>query len=234
MKRPADLIDRLLVLGGKGTGKGPGALNGFAAALRERSRLILDERLRPLEERVASTEKELAWRAGLTEALQAALAASQFEQSTLLAASVEERAWRVEIEAALRAELSTLREDKGRADRELLDSRQQEERTQRALLAEREWRQSEVRAIHEEAQWRAESQRSLEREVAALRDEIASLRREWEAAAGAHDRLFAHHRDVLRQLAESLEGVQGLRPWHVRQARARLAQTVAALRSALP
>jgi chromosome segregation ATPase len=47
----------------------PDGIADFAAGLRDRARLILEDRLRPLQDRIDTLEKENAWRAASIESL---------------------------------------------------------------------------------------------------------------------------------------------------------------------
>jgi len=55
-----DLLDRLLTLADRDNSLSAASLPEFSRGLRERARLVLDERVRPLEQRVADLERELA------------------------------------------------------------------------------------------------------------------------------------------------------------------------------
>ena len=57
-----DALDRLLELArAEGAGSAEGAA-AFAGGLRERARLVLEERVGPLQERIRALEREAAWR----------------------------------------------------------------------------------------------------------------------------------------------------------------------------
>lgn len=57
-----DLLERLLSLADRDSGFSAASLEEFSRGLRERARLVLDERVRPLEGRVAVLEQEVALR----------------------------------------------------------------------------------------------------------------------------------------------------------------------------
>ena len=65
-----DLLDAVLALAWDERAEGALA---FGEGLRDRARLILEERLRPVEERAAAFEKECAWRAESMRSLEATL-----------------------------------------------------------------------------------------------------------------------------------------------------------------
>jgi chromosome segregation ATPase len=64
-----DLLERILRLADGEGALAAASLGELARGLRERAALILAERVRPLEERLASLERENAWRADTIEAL---------------------------------------------------------------------------------------------------------------------------------------------------------------------
>lgn len=105
---PQDVLDRILAVAHEEKALGPGSLEAFAAGLRERARLVLAERVRPLEERVAAVEEENAWRRGIMAALE------------------EENGWRAGVMARLEKEnewttaaLETARGEVGRLKEEI-------------------------------------------------------------------------------------------------------------------
>lgn len=65
-----DLLDRLLDVAAREKPLKTEDVRAFGPALRERARLILEERVRPLEERLAALEKENAWRREAMEGLE--------------------------------------------------------------------------------------------------------------------------------------------------------------------
>ena len=60
---PRDVLEEILSAALREKATAAPSIEDFAAGLRDRARLILDERLRPVQERVATLEKENAWRA---------------------------------------------------------------------------------------------------------------------------------------------------------------------------
>jgi chromosome segregation ATPase len=127
-----DALDRLLAVAETEGALGPERLADFAAGLRERARLVLEERIRPLEGRVKDLESS----------------------ATVLE---KENAWRRETAAALEAQVSWLRqqEDGLRQQLEALRgeleaSRKQGEDLRVALEAERTGAEG-LRAAREQA-----------------------------------------------------------------------------------
>lgn len=150
-----DLLDRLLDLGLKEESLGPRTARAFAEALRQRARLVLDERVRVLEERNAILGRENAWR------------------------------------------------------------------------------EETVRNLQEENRWRQGAMEMLEAQAASLEREIQAVREEWQKAAAAHDRLLAHHRQLVARFAGALGALPGELPWGFRRVKKRLAELAAALRKEL-
>lgn len=68
---PRDVLEEILSAALREGAMAAESIPAFAAGLKDRARVILDERLRPVQDRVATLEKENAWRAsvilGLTE-----------------------------------------------------------------------------------------------------------------------------------------------------------------------
>ena len=102
-----DSLDRIVELARKEGALEGRKLRSFVEALRDRARLILEERVEPLTKRADAFEKESRWRAGIERGLE-----------TRIAALEAENAWRTkEIEARrvevghLLAEIDGLREE---------------------------------------------------------------------------------------------------------------------------
>ena len=66
---PRDVLEEILSAALREKAIAAESITDFAAGLRDRARLILEERLRPVQERVATLEKENAWRASAIESL---------------------------------------------------------------------------------------------------------------------------------------------------------------------
>lgn len=66
---PRDVLEEILSAALHEKAIAPDSVADFAAGLRDRARLILEERLRPLQDRVDTLEKENAWRAASIESL---------------------------------------------------------------------------------------------------------------------------------------------------------------------
>lgn len=60
---PRDVLEEILFAAVHEKAIAEGSIAGLAAGLRDRARLILEERLRPVEARAQALEKENAWRA---------------------------------------------------------------------------------------------------------------------------------------------------------------------------
>jgi uncharacterized protein (DUF3084 family) len=166
----------------------------FAAGLRDRARLILEERLRPLQDRADALEKENAWRAASIESL------------TDANGRVADENRRVKEEnARVRDEKERVKDENRRV-------------------------KDENARVREEHARLVEEVRQLKDECRRLEEEMEAVRTEWRTASAAHDRLLQHHRGVIRGAAESLVAVADLPIWRRGQARASLAEIVAALR----
>jgi hypothetical protein len=100
-----DLLDRVLRTALAEGALGPDRVESLAAGLRERARLILDERLGPVEERAAALERESRWRQEVIAGL-----AAEAAWKTRAMAELEEDGQRLRAEAvALKAEMDALR-----------------------------------------------------------------------------------------------------------------------------
>src|SRR6185295_8099289 len=130
------------------------SIEDFAAGLRDRARIILDERLRPVQERVATLETENAWRASAILSL------------TGENARVVDENRRVKDEnARLRDEMGRLKDENQRVKDE--NARVKEEHA--LLLDERARLQDESRRLQEEG--------------GRLKEEMDGVRAEWRTAS---------------------------------------------------
>jgi hypothetical protein len=161
----ADLLRGLLELALKEDLLEGESLEAFARALHERAALILDERVRTVEE-------ENAWRKESMEALQERVRGLEAEN-----------AWRLETETGLR---------------------------------------KAVRSLESESAWARQTIAALQEAMQALAEEKASLEGERRKATHAHERLLAHHRDVVQQVVREILDVSSLSLVRLRQARRRL------------
>jgi chromosome segregation ATPase len=66
---PRDVLEEILSSALHEKAIAPDGIADFAAGLRDRARLILEDRLRPLQDRIETLEKENAWRAASVESL---------------------------------------------------------------------------------------------------------------------------------------------------------------------
>jgi chromosome segregation ATPase len=173
----------------------------FAAGLRDRARLILEERLRPVQDRVETLEKENAWRASAIQSL------------TDENARVSDENRRV----------------KGENDRVKDEMRRLKDESQRVKDENARVREEHARLQDEVLRLKDESRR-VQDECLRLKEEMEGVRLEWRTATLAHDTLLEHHRGVMRRTAESLVAVSALPFWKRGEARARLASLEAALR----
>jgi peptidoglycan hydrolase CwlO-like protein len=128
-------------------------LAAFAGGLRERARLVLEERIEPLQQRIRALEQSVA-------------------------ALERENAWREQTMAGLQAELAAL--------------------------------QGETQA-----------------QLAALEGETQALREARDTAAASHDRLLAHHRDVVARASHRFAAAAALPPWKFRTCRSLLREAAA-------
>ena len=172
------------------------ALVAFASALRERARLVLAERIAPLEERIRALEAHAR-------------------------AVDEENAWRREAMAGLERSVRALEEDnvfrRGELDR-AVQSHEEERALRQAAM---EGLQHSVSTLEAENGWRRETTEGLERSVRGLGVELAAVAADHGRATAAHDELRAHHRAVVRQVITEVLAVAAL-PFVRGQARKRL------------
>ena len=204
---PRDLLEEILSAALRERAIAAESITDFAAGLKDRARIILDERLRPVQDRVATLEKENAWRASAISSL------------TDENARVVEENGRVKDEnRRVKGELAPLLDENRRVGEE--NERVKDENTRvrlehAHLLDERERLQDESRRLQDECR--------------RLKEEIEGVRAEWRTASETHDRLLGHHRSVVRAAAAALLEVLALPLWKRAQARARLADLAAAL-----
>ena len=81
------------------------------------------------------------------------------------------------------------------------------ERAQRILDERLKPVEQRAAAFERESRWKQEVIAGIEEEIRRLRAEMEALGREGDKAAQAHDRLLAHHRDVLRNVVEVLDAL---------------------------
>jgi len=125
-----DSLDRIVELARKEGALEGRKLRSFVEALRDRARLILEERVEPLSKRADAFEKESRWRAEIQRGL---------EQH--IASLVKEAGWRVEIQRGLETRIAALDAENAWRTNEIEARRGEVER----LLAEierlrEEWR----------------------------------------------------------------------------------------------
>jgi chromosome segregation ATPase len=201
----ADLLRDVLELARKEKALEGDALVTFATALRDRARLVLAERIAPLEERIQSLEvhrrsvdTENAWRREAMEGLEKRVRGLEGEN-----AWARERVRALEAENAWRREaITTLEERAG--------------------------------GFEAESAWRRDAMAGLEARVRGLEAELQTLAGDHARATRAHAELMAHHGRVVRQVIAEALAVAAL-PWiHVRQARRRLASLAELLRPEAP
>jgi chromosome segregation ATPase len=211
-----DSLERIVELARKEGALEGRKLRSFVEALRDRARLILEERVEPLTKRADAFERESRWRAEIQQGL---------EQH--IASLAKEADWRVEIQRGLEDEVCWRR-----AAMDALEARIA------ALEAERRAEVgrflAEIDGLREE--WRAASAAHdrLLAEITGLQAEMEGVRGQWRSASAAHDRLLVHHRSLVAQVAVSLQTVAGWLPWSYKRARARIVELAAALRKELP
>ena len=205
---PRDVLEDILSAALRDGAIAAESITDFAAGLKDRARVILEERLRPVQERVATLEKENAWRAS-------AILSLTDENARVVAENgrVKDENRRV------KDELAPLLDENRRVGEE--NERVKDENTRvrlehAHLLDERERLQDESRRLQDEGR--------------RLLAEMEGVRAEWRTASEAHDRLLGHHRSVVRGAAESLLDASALPVWKRGQARARLLDLAAALR----
>jgi hypothetical protein len=159
----------------------------------------------------------------LLEVLRLARAEGALEGEGLLAFAegLRERAEVVIAERLAGAEAQVRRlEDENAWRRETIAGH---ERAIRGLEQEIAWRRETIRELEQENAWRRET-------IAAQEADLRGLRAQRDAAADAHDRLLAHHRDVIGRVAAELAAVAALPIYSLRSARRRLVSLALAIR----
>jgi len=215
----ADLLKDVLELAGREKALEGDALVAFASALRERARLVLAERIAPLEERIRALEahgravdEENAWRREVMEGLERSVKALEADN-----------AFRREAVEGLERSVRALEVDNA-FRREELDRAVQSHEAERAWrAAAMEGLQHSVSTLEAENAWRRETTEGLERSVHGLGVELAALAADHGRATAAHDELRAHHRAVVRQVITEVLAVAALPFVRWGQARKRLA-----------
>jgi len=218
---PRDVLEEILSAALREKATAAPSVEDFAAGLRDRARIILDERLRPVQERVATLETENAWRASAILSLTGENARVVDENRR-----VKEENGRVRGEiAALKDENRRVKDENARLRDEMgrLKDENQRVKDENARVKE-----EHALLLDERARLQDESRR-LQEEGGRLKEEMDGVRAEWRTASEAHDRLLGHHRSVVRAAAASLLEVQALPVWQRGRARARLADLAAAL-----
>jgi chromosome segregation ATPase len=198
---PRDALDEILSVALHEKAIAPDSIADFAAGLRDRARLILDERLRPFQDRMETLEKENAWRA------------------EAIASLTDENARVNDENGRVKDENARVRDEHVRLVGET-----------EALKDESRRVQDENARVKEEHARLMDEVRRLKDESRRLKEEMEGVRAEWRTASAAHDQLLGHHRGVMRGTAESLGAVSALPVWKRAEARARLADLAAALR----
>jgi hypothetical protein len=126
----------------------------------------------------------------------------------------EENAWRREAMAGLEERARALEQENAWRR----DSMVSQQESVRALEDESSWRreamasqQESLRSLEAESSWRREAIAGLEEVVRALQKQVEGLGVEQRKSAEAHDRLRAHHREVLGRVVAELLAVSSLR-----------------------
>jgi chromosome segregation ATPase len=204
---PRDVLEEILSAALREKAIAAESITDFAAGLRERARLVLDERLRPVQDRVATLEKENAWRASAIDSL------------------TDENARVTDENRRVKDENQRIKDEMG----PLLDeNRRLKDENQRVKDENARVREEHARLQDERERLQDESRR-LQDECRRLKEEMEGVRAEWRTASETHDRLLGHHRSVVRGAAGSLLEISALPFWKRGQARARLADLAAAL-----
>jgi chromosome segregation ATPase len=205
---PRDVLEEILSAALREKAIAAESIADFAAGLKDRARLILEERLRPVQDRVATLEKENAWRASAIESL------------TGENARVADENRRVKDEnQRVKGEMAPL----------LDENRRLKDENQRVKDENARVREEHARLQEERERLQDESRR-LQDERGRLKEEMEGIRGEWRTAVETHDRLLAHHRSVVRGAADALVEVAALPVWKRAEARSRLAGLAAGMR----
>ena len=203
-----DVLEEILTAALREKALAPETIGDFAAGLRDRARIVLDERLRPVQERVATLEKENAWRASAIQSLTDENAAVADENRR-----VKDENQRI----------------KDQMDPLLDENRRLKDENQRVKDENERVREEHTHLLEERAQLQDESRR-VQDECGRLKQEMEGVRQEWRTASQAHDRLLEHHRAVTAASAGALDAVKALPIWRHAEVRPRLAELSAALR----
>jgi uncharacterized protein (DUF3084 family) len=211
---PRDVLEEILSAALREKAIAAESITDFAAGLKDRARLILEERLRPVQDRVATLENENAWRAAAILSL------------------TDENARVVDENRRVKDENERVRDEIGRLKDESRRVRDENERVLdeiRRLKDENQRVKDENARVREEHARLQDERERLKDESRRLKEEMEGVRAEWRTASSAHDRLLAHHRSVVRGSAESILEVSALPLWKRGQAKARLTSLAAAL-----
>ena len=110
-----------------------------------------------------------------------------------------------------------------------------------SLEREAAWRQEamaglevSVASLEREAAWRQEAMAGLEAEVAGLKGEALALREAWDTAAASHEKLLAHHRDVVSRAVQRFAAAALLPVWKFRSCRTLLQDSAALFAREIP
>lgn len=91
-----------------------------------------------------------------------------------------------------------------------------------------------VASLEREAAWRQEAMAALEAEVAGLKGEALALREAWDTAAASHEKLLAHHRDVVSRAVQRFAAAASLPVWKFRSCRTLLQDSAALFAREIP
>jgi hypothetical protein len=91
-----------------------------------------------------------------------------------------------------------------------------------------------VASLEREAAWRQEAMTGLEAEVAGLKGEAQSLQQAWDTAAASHEKLLAHHRDVVSLAVQRFAAAASLPVWKFRSCRMLLQDSAALFAREIP
>jgi chromosome segregation ATPase len=125
---PKDTLDRIVDLARQEGALTPAKLRRFLGALRDRARLVLEERVEPLAKRAEAFEKESHWRAEIQRGLEESVASLQGELE-----------WRAGIQSGLEGSVASLQ-----------DELRWRQAAMEGLEAEIAWRAEEVEARRHE------------------------------------------------------------------------------------
>lgn len=91
-----------------------------------------------------------------------------------------------------------------------------------------------VASLEREAAWRQEAMAGLEAEVAGLKGEAQALHEAWDTAAASHEKLLAHHRDVVSRAVQRFAAAALLPAWKFRSCRTLLQDSAALFAREIP